>query len=204
MTEAEWLGCSDPVAMVKDLMDHASERKLRLFGCACSRCVWDLLAEESFRRAVEIAERFADDRATKKELAAAKKESGAALERNGLKGITGPAYWAMGAAWSTTRTPVGSAAMYPLWSFTTEPERQRQVALLLELFGNPFRPYAAPSHWPATVVGLAQALYDGQDNRLILADGLEEAGHAELAEHFRAEEWHPKGCWVMDMILGKA
>jgi hypothetical protein len=57
--------------------------------------------------------------------------------------------------------------------------------------------------WPSVVVELAQSLYDGTGDRLILADALEEAGHQELAEHFRAEEWHPKGCWVVDLVLGK-
>jgi hypothetical protein len=28
-------------------------------------------------------------------------------------------------------------------------------------------------------------------------------GHAELAEHFRQERWHPKGCWAVDLILAK-
>ena len=50
----------------------------------------------------------------------------------------------------------------------------------------------------------AQALYDGTGDRLILADALEESGHPELAQHFRAEEWHPKGCWVVDLVLGKS
>jgi len=36
-----------------------------------------------------------------------------------------------------------------------------------------------------------------------LVDALEEAGHQELAQHFRKEEWHPKGCWAIDAILGK-
>jgi hypothetical protein len=40
--------------------------------------------------------------------------------------------------------------------------------------------------------------------RLNLDDALTEAGHQELAEHFRKEERHPKGCWILDMILGKA
>lgn len=35
-----------------------------------------------------------------------------------------------------------------------------------------------------------------------LHDALLEAGHVGLAEHFRDPE-HPKGCWAMDMILGK-
>jgi hypothetical protein len=58
--------------------------------------------------------------------------------------------------------------------------------------------------WPSAVSDLAQALYDGQGNRLILADALEEAGHDDLARHFRQEEWHPRGCWSLDAILGKS
>jgi len=47
-------------------------------------------------------------------------------------------------------------------------------------------------------------LYNGHGDRLILADSLQEAGHLELADHFRADEWHPKGCWVVDAVLAKA
>ena len=54
-----------------------------------------------------------------------------------------------------------------------------------------------------TVVQLAESLYAGQDCAFALHDALLEAGHAELAEHFREERSHPKGCWVVDLILGK-
>jgi hypothetical protein len=37
-----------------------------------------------------------------------------------------------------------------------------------------------------------------------LVNALLEAGHHELAEHFRCEEWHPKGCWALDVILGRS
>ena len=37
MTEAEWLACNDPTPMLEFLRDKASERKLRLFFCACCR-----------------------------------------------------------------------------------------------------------------------------------------------------------------------
>jgi hypothetical protein len=77
------------------------------------------------------------------------------------------------------------------------------VVLLRHIFGNPFRPYPSPPSWPSTVVQLAESLYAGQDCAFALHDALLEAGHAELAEHFRQETWHPKGCWVMDVILGK-
>jgi hypothetical protein len=75
--------------------------------------------------------------------------------------------------------------------------------LLRHIIGNPFRPYPAPAHWPAAVIQLAEALYAGEDCGFALHDALVEAGHAELAEHFRHAQWHPKGCWVVDLILGK-
>jgi hypothetical protein len=53
------------------------------------------------------------------------------------------------------------------------------------------------------VIDLAQALYDGTGDHLIPTDALEEAGHQELAQHLREEKTHPKGCWVVDLLLGK-
>lgn len=61
-------------------------------------------------------------------------------------------------------------------------------------------PYPAPPSWPADVIRLAEALYHGADVAFALADALLEAGHPELAKHFRGESWHPKGCWVLDAI----
>ncbi len=42
-----------------------------------------------------------------------------------------------------------------------------------------------------------------EDQAEAWSDALLEAGHAELAEHFQKESWHPKGCWVVDLVLGK-
>ena len=53
-------------------------------------------------------------------------------------------------------------------------------------------------------VQLAESLYAGQDCAFALHDALLEAGHAELAEHFREEKSHPKGCGVVDLVLGKS
>ena len=63
VTEAEWLGCNDPEKMLELLRGKASDRKLRLFACACCRRLWHLMAEESWRQAVEMAERYEIGRA---------------------------------------------------------------------------------------------------------------------------------------------
>jgi len=82
-------------------------------------------------------------------------------------------------------------------------ERCQQAVLLRHFLRNPFHQYPTPPSWPAPVVKLAEALYAGEDCSFALHDALLEAGHPELAEHFREKE-HPKGCWVVDMILGKS
>jgi len=56
--------------------------------------------------------------------------------------------------------------------------------------------------WPTTVIQLADALSNGQDCGFALHDALLDAGHSQLAEHFRQEQTHPKGCWVLDLLLG--
>src|SRR5262245_57724142 len=137
MTKQEWLTCSDPQAMLHFLWGISTGRKLRLFGCACCRQVWDLLTEECFRNAVEVAERFAEGLANSRELAAAKKASGAALERCGLDGVTGRKYCALELAYSVTRN-AETAAIYPTWVFTDRADQQWQTAFLRCIFGNPF------------------------------------------------------------------
>lgn len=208
MTEQDWLACTDPTPMLDFLQDKASERKLRLFACAWCRCVWVSLTEKPFRDAVEVAERFADGSASKNDLAAARKTSGAALERCGLAGVAGPAYSALGCAWSTTRMPVMSAAMYPTWVFNQEAEKQQQASMLRDLVGNPFDSVPVDPSWltPA-VVKLAQSIYDKRafNRLLLLADALEEAGCADtdILGHCRQPGPHVRGCWVVDMLLGK-
>jgi hypothetical protein len=71
MTEAERLGCSDPDQMLAHLEIGASNRKLRLLGCACCRRVWHLLETDSLRQAVDTFERFADGEIGTEEIRAA-------------------------------------------------------------------------------------------------------------------------------------
>jgi hypothetical protein len=89
-----------------------------------------------------------------------------------------------------------------------------QCALLRDIFGNPFRPITINSTWlTPVVVSLAQATYDNRDlpagtlqpDRLaVLADALEEVGAGgEVVEHLRSPGPHIRGCFVLDLLLGK-
>lgn len=83
-------------------------------------------------------------------------------------------------------------------------EKRVQASLLRDLYGNPFQENPAKAVWPAAVVKLAKEVYDGQDSFAALQAALLKSGKSELAKHFQEEDRHPKGCWVVDMILGKS
>lgn len=208
MNESEWKTCDDPEEMVIFLEGRSSDRKLRLFACAFCRSIWRLLDEDCFRNAVEVAERFADGQATRKELDLAKRNSGAILEKRGREGLTGTRLNAKGCAWSTTRN-AGSAAMYPLWVFTSNQKKKLQLELLRDIFGNPFRIPKIDSAWlTPRVEQLARGIYEKRRFKRLpeLADALEEAGceHDQILDHCRHPGPHVRGCWVVDLLLRKS
>jgi hypothetical protein len=59
VTEAEWMRSTDLSAMLEALCGEVSDSKLRLFACACCRCIWDIIDTDLHRRAVAYAEWFA-------------------------------------------------------------------------------------------------------------------------------------------------
>jgi hypothetical protein len=63
MTEAEWLSCTKPERMLHHLYGKVSDRKVRLFACACLRRVARFLDHPQSRQALEVAELFADGEA---------------------------------------------------------------------------------------------------------------------------------------------
>jgi hypothetical protein len=83
-----------------------------------------------------------------------------------------------------------------------------QAGLLRCIFGIPFHPITVSPDWlTATVVSLAQAIYQEKDfARLpLLADALEEAGctNADILNHCRQPSEHVRGCLVVDLLLTK-
>lgn len=83
-----------------------------------------------------------------------------------------------------------------------------QSAILREIFGNPFRPVTFNLAWlTSTVVALAQTIYDERtfDRLSELADALVDAGcdNQDILNHCRSEGPHVRGCWVVDVVLGR-
>jgi hypothetical protein len=80
--------------------------------------------------------------------------------------------------------------------------------ILRDIFTNAFRPIAVDPAWrTSNVTALAQSIYDDRafERLPILADALEDAGcdNAHILNHCRSGGEHVRGCWVVDLILGK-
>jgi hypothetical protein len=88
-------------------------------------------------------------------------------------------------------------------------EERVQTDLLRCIFGSlPFRPVAVGRHWlKANAVMLARTIYNERafDRLAGLADTLERAGcdSADILAHCRSPGPHVRGCWVVDLMLGK-
>jgi hypothetical protein len=95
----------------------------------------------------------------------------------------------------------------------------RACDLIRDSFGTPSRPVAVDPAWLAwqggTVARLARAAYDNRqlpsgllDNAhiAVLADALEEAGcqEGQILDHLRSGGDHMRGCFVLDLLLGKS
>jgi hypothetical protein len=60
MTEADWLTSTDPTPMLEFLRGKATERKLRLFACACCRHAAHLFPGKLDQAALTVAEAYAN------------------------------------------------------------------------------------------------------------------------------------------------
>jgi hypothetical protein len=222
MTEAEWLACTSPEAMLHHLTDRASPRKLRLYAVNCCRRIWHLLTDERCRHAVETAQKFVDGKASVMDLASAGQvvASVARVWGDSMSPVARATYAIGGAAWAATRGSAWLSAWDAAWDARMaardfvpgtdwEKERVWQAELLHDLIGNPFRAIQADPAWSSPsspIFHLASVIY--RDDRFgdlpILGDALEEAGcvDQQVLLHCRSRSPHYRGCWVVDLILG--
>ncbi len=217
MTEAQWLACAEPERMLEFLRGKARERKLRLLACACCRRVAHLLSDPEFLRSVEIGELYADKQAKVEDCRRAHQ---IAYEgrRNNID---------LAVAWATMVTKKGgysvgcvgyvaenSCRLGGQWisgralDAPQLREQAEQVALVRDIFGNPFHPVTFSPAWRTdTAVSLAKQMYESREFSAmpILADALQDAGcdNDDILNHCRGDGPHVRGCWVVDLVLGK-
>jgi hypothetical protein len=212
MTEAEWLAGKEPLPMLEFLRGKVSDRKMRLFACAYGRAVREsqhLLGPST----AAVGERFADGLASEQDLTSARRQWAITPEEIGP--VHASAYqgaWEA-VAWLTDvqRIMKIDPDEYRHFPIPTDAVLQRAAALLRDIFGNPFQPLSLSLtilQWnESTIVKLAQAIYEERtfDRLPILADALLDAGcdHADILNHCRQPGVHVRGCWVVDLLLGK-
>jgi hypothetical protein len=219
MTEAEWLACTDPHKMRATLRGKASDRKLRLFACACCRQRFDRLAGRAeLQGVVRAAEQWVDGAITPARVGQVRSPLGRYYRHLFDPATAGDLTLAV------HRVAARVLAVNP-WDAPAEvaanaawdADRPAQADLLRCLFGRPpFRPAPIDPAWLTwqrdTVGRLAQAAYEHRhlpagtlDNgRLaVLADALEDAGcaDADLVGHLRGPADHVRGCWGVDLLL---
>jgi hypothetical protein len=214
VTEAEWLACSDPTPMVELLRDKAGERKLRLCAAAWARSFmrraeqaatprivqyqgW--LADPHWIAQLDAAELFADGVIDRKGLRATRQSSGGPW--NLYLAATRVSHFSINEVYlalQRTRGEFGGVSDHEI------------CALVRDVF-NPWRAEPIPPSWlawhDATCHRMAQGIYAERafDRLPILHDALLDAGCDDEAilSHSRSEGPHVRGCWVIDLILGK-
>jgi hypothetical protein len=219
MTEQDWLACADLRKMLAFLRGKVSDRKLRLFACACYRRGGHTVSGLPLP-ALEAAELYADGVVGAETLWAA---YAVLPQRVGCVAI--PREFEAEDAWSVAwwaGLPEDQAHQDPAapplqdWPYARNPARPNgiplragQCELLRDILGHPFRRAAIDPGWlrwsQGTVQKLARTIYQSRDYRtlVVLADALEEAGctNSDILTHCRSPGPHIRGCWLVDVLL---
>jgi hypothetical protein len=219
----------DPAVKADPARKREHDRKLQLLGVACVRRVAEHLTERG-RAALALAERLADEEVSPAERNAALENLGDGslrprrrrklesifsaddrvehataglihllIEPQGVQ-IEAIVRDLLAADQATVVARIGGVG---------RTEQAAQAALARDVFGNPFRPIAHNPSWlTSTAVSLAGGIYaDRAFDRLpILADALQDAGcdDVDVLGHCRGPGPHVRGCWFVDLILGKS
>jgi hypothetical protein len=218
MTEAEWLVSVNSRTMLATVSGKGSERIWRLFAVACVRRVEDRMRDARSRNALEVADRFADGTATRTELQAARaqaEEAAYQAHRDEWEDEV-RANFRLDAAYMAVCGAM-NAADAALQCVAEDidigriNEGLRLPDLLREIFGNPFQWKLIDPIWLSwnddTAYKLAQMIYENRyfDLLPILADALEDGGcgDSDILDHLRGPGPHVRGCWALDLMLGK-
>lgn len=204
MTEQEWLACDNPEKMLCSL-PSPSDRKLCLYSVASWRQAWEHLYENE-KEGVITAEAYADGAAPFSALLIVNKKvaspvySPFGIGDGRFLHVLRSGFDALGRSGLMPRNPSPTLRA----SFT----QTWLTALVKEVFN----PYHAPVHAPRLIQGLALAAYHTRDinglidvpTLLVLSDALEEGGYSqELITHLRKPGLHVRGCWALDLLLGR-
>jgi hypothetical protein len=221
MTEREWLAAEYPSVIVLH-RSARSNRKRRLLACACAKRVLPFLPDDPRIRAVlNEAEEYAEGTGDWKRVLSARRglrairselEQNGGLEHqfhalNALVGTTADDSSGTLGALEAAVTAFAANAR-PDRGAGRDAERSAQLELTRDVFKNPFRPITFDPIWRTdTALSLARRMYESPafDAMPILADALQDAGCEDEAilTHCRGDGPHVRGCWVVDLVLGK-
>ena len=195
MIEAEWLTCDDAQQMFRAIPGELlANRKLLLFTVATLRTpVSDAKPDAEWLARLELTERLADG-----EWVIAQLRFRWGIQKGGHAPPEHPHEWA---------SNLIGIACHPKRLAHLSSWRGVMPAYLCDIFGNPFRPVTFPAWRTDTVLSLARQMYESRDfyPMPILADALQDAGcdNNDVLNHCRQPGEHVRGCWVVDLILGK-
>jgi hypothetical protein len=229
VNDLAWRSSTRLFEMLPIAAEHVDDRKRRLFAVACCRRLAHLFEDDRSRRAVDVAELYADGLAFEEERLFAENNafeahfdvresrlsamplvrwtrSNELITQAALLAVSVGTFYAEDAA---DYGRLALAASGVSWRID-EDEELAQCRLLREIVG-PLYPPAIDPPWLSAndraVVQLAQLIYDSRtfDELPILADALEDAGCSEtdILEHCRQTGGHVRGCWVVDLLLAK-
>jgi hypothetical protein len=202
VSEVEWIAgvCR---RMVTHARRFATDRQVRLLLCGFCRRYADQLPDDESRTAVTLAEGYADGVVPYRRLIPPRVHVESAAWGDGPE--FGERSDLAACLYQALQPRLGLAVC----DLPQLRNHAAQVALLRDAFGNPFRPVAFAPRWRTeTAVALASGLYADHafDRMPILADALEEAGcdRPDVLSHCRDPLGvHARGCWVVDLVLGK-
>lgn len=213
MTQSEWLFNSDVRALLVHLGPGASRRKLRLFACACAAAPLRGPVAPECLDALRVAQAYADGDADLDDLSAAADRALPVLDKLDPPRPADPTQWLV--PWRGPRCRAAELIRLALRPILTTDDLTRlwdwevpDAMRLRDIFGNPFVPAPFDPRWQtADVVAVARGIYAEQayDRLPILIDALMDAGcnDREVFAHFRRVPPHAKGCYMLDMLLGK-